>query len=965
MLRYIYTIIGFCTCILFFQHVNAIPFTVVGGKNKVSIVYAADDKKLDSIAAHLLAADIERVTNYLPVVTTDITTVKGNVILIGTNNSTLIKILKQPSFTTLNNKWETYSLKLLKKPLTNIDNALVIAGSDARGTAYGVFAVSEKTGVSPWYWWADVTPDKKPMLTLDITDFTSAPPSVKFRGIFINDEDWGLQPWAANTFEPETKDIGPKTYAKIFELLLRLKANLIWPAMHPGTKAFYSYPGNKDMAAAYEIVVGSSHAEPMLRNNVGEWNEKEMGHFNYITNKDKVYNYWESRVKESSANNVIYTIGMRGVHDSGIEGVKDPKEAVPLLHRIFADQRGMFEKYINKDATKVPQVLTPYKEVLEIYDNGLKVPDDVTLVWPDDNYGYIQRLSNEKEAQRSGGSGVYYHASYWGRPHDYLWLSTTHPALIREEMTKAYELGARNLWVLNIGDIKPAEYNLSLFLDMAYNIKPFTDPSYSKQHMQNWHAGLFGPTIATAITNTMWQYYQLAFERKPEFMGWSQTEPTTGINFTEYNHNSFGDQAQQRLDQYTALQTAAATIATAIPVNKKDAFFQLVSYSVNGAALMNKKFLYRDKAYLYARQGRVSAAQYAVLSDSAYQQIVQQTAHYNDELANGKWKDMMTMKPRKLPVFDMPVFDLPITKTTESWNVLPEGFIPDTSDLPAAKQPLMLPRFDRWNKQQYFIDVFLTQQIPVDFTVTTSAPWIKTSVQKGSLKADSLNSQKRLWVSVDWAKAPLKNLPGEVTIKSGNRQLSVYVRPVADNDAVKGFVESDGFININAGSYSAISGQGKNQWLPVDGLGTSGKSMETFPLQAGPVANITDTSRIRNNAALTYIFNNFNTTNAAVTIQTIPTAPLNNHFEVRYAVSIDDGPLQIFNFKTAGRSKEWKDNVLRNAAQKTMKIPELKAGRHQLKIYMVDPGVILDKIFISFNQPASHYGSMLQNTPVK
>jgi hypothetical protein len=358
---------------------------------------------------------------------------------------------KRIDVSTIQNKWECFSIQIIRGN-TNAKSTklpfrgaglLVIAGSDPRGTAFGIFHLSKLMGISPFVWWADVRPQPRKQLFVS-GSYISKEPSVKYRGIFLNDEDWGLQPWAAKTFEPETGDIGPKTYSKIFELLLRLKANIIWPAMHPSTKAFFYYPGNVKTAGDYQIVVGSSHAEPMLRNNVGEWDEKTMGHFNYLTNKETVYKYWEERVKESSGIIANYSLGMRGVHDSGLEGIKDPKEAVPLMERIFEDQRAMLEKYINKDITAIPQVLTVYKEVLDIYDQGLKVPEDVTLVWPDDNYGYIQRLNNEKEKKRSGGSGVYYHASYWGRPHDYLWLSSTHPSLIREEMMKAYENGSNN-----------------------------------------------------------------------------------------------------------------------------------------------------------------------------------------------------------------------------------------------------------------------------------------------------------------------------------------------------------------------------------------------------------------------------------------------------------------------------------------------------------------------------------------
>src|SRR6185437_7741531 len=346
---------------------------------------------------------------------------------------------------------------------------------------------------------------------------------------------FGLRPWASKTYDPELGNIGPRTYAKVFELLLRLKANFIWPAMHPGTKAFYSVAGNKEMAELYDIVIGSSHAEPLLRNNVGEWNQRTMGDFNYLTNKARIDRYWENRVKELDTSEVVFTMGMRGVHDGQMEGVKSANDAVPLLEQILTDQRELLQKYYPGDITTIPQVFTPYKEVLGFYDNGLKVPADITLVWPDDNYGYIQRLSNEAEQKRSGRAGVYYHVSYWGRPHDYLWLSSTHPALIREEMMKAYETGAQRVWVLNVGDIKPAEYDMQLFLDMAYDVTPFKKSSYSKEHLLHWDQRIFG-AYGGAITDILWRYYNLAFDRRPEFMGWSQTEPITNTAYTSYNH---------------------------------------------------------------------------------------------------------------------------------------------------------------------------------------------------------------------------------------------------------------------------------------------------------------------------------------------------------------------------------------------------------------------------------------------
>jgi hypothetical protein len=938
---------------LFIQHASAVPFNLVTPQNKVSIVYDKDECKLDSIVANLLAGDIKRVSGYQPQVYTDISRVKGNVIIIGSISSRLISGLGDKTIAAnLNGKWECYSFKTLTKPSKNIKQALVIAGSDFRGTAYGVFELSSRIGVTPWYWWADANPEPRKTLSLNIADYTSETPSVKFRGIFINDEDWGLQPWAAKTFEPETGDIGPKTYAKVFELLLRLKANFIWPAMHPSTKAFFHYPGNAKVAADYQIVIGSSHAEPMLRNNVGEWNEKTMGAFNYVTNKQKVDDYWESRVKESSHVNAIYTIGMRGVHDSGIEGVKTVKETVPLLERIFQDQRNMLKKYVNPDITKVPQAFTAYKEVLDVYDGGLKVPDDVTLVWPDDNYGYIQRLDDQQEAARSGGSGIYYHVSYWGRPHDYIWLSSTSPGLIREEMTKAYDMNTRNIWVVNVGDIKPAEYNIQLFMDMAYHIQPFKNSAYPKAHLQNWVSANLGSKNAGEVTNVLWKYYQLAFERKPEFMGWSQTEPNTPVHFTDYNHQYYGDQAQQRADAYTKLEQEVKTMKASVPASKQDAYFQLVYYPVVATSLMNKKFLYRDKAFLYARQGRISARNYDSLSRAAYQGIINETDYYNTKLSGGKWANIMSMKPRGLAVYQAPGLNYQIANRPETWAIAPEG---DTT----FNAPLALPAFNQENPQKHFADVFLCKDATLNYTIKPSAPWINVSQAAGKLSAH--NSQSRLWVSVDWAKAPAgKELSGSVNINAAGKNQTIAIKAIRNTVPVKGykgFVENDGYISIFAKHYQDNRKSGRDSWAPVNGFGATETSLEALPLKVNPTikGELSD-GEIKKMPVVSYNFYTFNTTPAEVKIFTIPTYPLNRNFEMRYAVSVDNGPATIQNFKTVGRSEEWKQDVLSNSAVRSLKIPLLGAGKHTLQIYLIDPGVILDRMLIDLGGLKPSYG---------
>jgi len=941
---------------IIFTNARAIPFPMITPQSKVAIVYDAGGHKLDSIAANLLAQDIKRVSGYLPKVYSDVAKASGNVIFIGTSHSKLIASLHDNYFDQLTGKWECYSLKVIAHPFKNISNALVITGSDDRGTAYGVFDISARIGVTAWYWWADATPVHQSVLIPNIETFMSQPPSVKYRGIFINDEDWGLQPWAAKTFEPETGDIGPKTYAKVFELLLRLKANLIWPAMHPSTKAFFHYPGNIKVAEDYQIVIGSSHAEPMLRNNVGEWDEKTMGAFNYITNKQKVSDYWESRVKESSRNNVIYSMGMRGVHDSGIEGVKTVKETVPLLERIFADQRDMLKKYVNPDITKVPQALTIYKEVLDVYDAGLKVPDDVTIVWPDDNYGYIQRLDNQQESGREGGSGVYYHTSYWGRPHDYIWLCSTSPGLMREEMTKAYDMDARNIWVLNVGDIKPAEYNIQLFMDMAYQIKPFYNSAYLKPHLKNWIGANLDDKKAGPIADVVWKYYQLAFERKPEFMGWSQTEPTTQTKLTAYNHFNYGDQAQQRIDAYDSLEQAIKKLRVGISPNKQDCFYQLVYYPVTGASLMNKKFLYRDKAYLYAQQGRLAAKNYDSLSRASYQNIITETDYYNTKLAGGKWLHIMSMQPRDLPVYKAPDLKYQIAPRTEAWAAMPEG-----------SDALAMPRFNPTGNSKHFVDVFLTHDTLISYHVKPSASWIKVSQASGKLS--SKNNQERLWVSIDWAKVPAgKGIAGNIIIQSGNKLFSLTVNATNNipPEGYKGFAEADGYISIYAKNYHTIRKSGSNYWSLVNGLGLTKQAVEAMPLRFSPSAkNDLTNNEIKQQPELSYNFITFNTAPAEVKVYTIPTYPLNKNFEMRYAVSVDDAPATILNFKTAGRSEEWKQNVLSNSAVRSVKIPSLSVGKHVLHIYMIDPGVILDRMVIDFGGLKPFYGVLPESVHKK
>ena len=624
-------------------------FCLVHSRKAAEIYIDPNDAKVVQIAGEALRKDIERVTGILPALQKNPDNLSAHAVIIGTlGQSKVINQLVDNGKIPVENirgKWETFIITVIERPFPQIERALVIAGSDRRGTAFGIFELSGMIGVSPWVWWADVTPKHMDSVYVTAGSIIEGPPSVKYRGIFLNDEDWGLQPWSAKHMDTDIRDVGPNTYAKIFELLLRLKANYIWPAMHPCTKAFYYYPDNPKVADQYAIVVGSTHCEPMLRNNVFEWSKnfeheygQKPGEWRYDTNRRQIYRYWEDRAKQSSSYESVYTVGMRGIHDSGMPGPRSRSEKIKLLEEVISQQRGLLSKHLQRPLKEIPQIFCPYKEVLTLYQEGLKLPDDITIAWADDNHGYIRQLSNPQEQQRSGASGVYYHLSYWGAPHDYLWLCSTSPSLVSYEMTKAFRYGASRLWVFNVGDIKPAEMETEFALDLAWNIDSWT-PEKAYRYPQVWAAKTFGSEFAEPIAKIKSEYYRLAQEGKPEHLG--------TLTFGEM-------QADERLRDYQAIAAEAEALSKKIPERLQDAFFQLVLYPVQGTCLMNEKILYARKSLQLAQKGDEKALEYAQKAQSAFEQIQSLTRKYNEEISGGKWSEMMSWHPRDLDVFKMP-----------------------------------------------------------------------------------------------------------------------------------------------------------------------------------------------------------------------------------------------------------------------------------------------------------------------
>ena len=561
---------------------------------------------------------------------------QGNIIVGTVGKSPLLKAVSA-DVSALTGKKQAFLLQVLP------DGKLLVAGSDSHGTAYGIMELSRLIGVSPWEWWADVTPEKKTSFVLSAEYQTLQSPSVEYRGIFINDEDWGLMPWSSQTYEPSDikGHIGPKTNARIFELLLRLRANTYWPAMHECTLPFFLTEGNRKVAEEYGIFIGSSHCEPMVCSAAGEWRRRGQGDYDYVNNSASVYKFWEDRVKEVAQQGNIYTLGMRGVHDGQMQGAKTVAEQKAVLERVLKDQRGLLQKYGNKDVTAIPQAFIPYKEVLDIYNAGLQVPDDVTLIWCDDNYGYIRHFPTAEERARKGGNGIYYHVSYWGRPHDYLWLGTFSPYLLHQQMKLAYDRGIQKMWVLNVGDIKPAEYQIELFLDMAWNIDEVNEIGVTA-HLKSWLEREFGSNRAEELLPAMEAHYQLSYIRKPEFMG-NTREEERDPKYKVIKDLPWSEQAiSERLRSYTVLSDVVERMESNIPADRQDAYFQLVKYPVQAAAQMNRKIL-------TAQLARHSKADWKQ-SDAAFDSIASLTQQYNS-LQNGKWNRMMDFQPRKLPVF--------------------------------------------------------------------------------------------------------------------------------------------------------------------------------------------------------------------------------------------------------------------------------------------------------------------------
>lgn len=613
------------------------------------VVYDENDHAVVRNVVSMLGDDVGMVTGENPEIMTRTTLPDFDAIVVGTlGKSRLIDELVCNGVIpadSISGGWERYLIWNVRN--SNGRKLLVIAGSDRRGTAYGVMTLSQALGVDPWVWWADVPVGCTPDICV-AANLISDAPSVKYRGIFINDEDWGMKPWASMGLDSDINDIGPGTYEKVCQLLLRLKGNMLAPAMHSCTGAFYSHPESKEVADGYGIIITTSHCEPMLFNNAAltEWNNDVDGVWDYGINGETIRRKFRDRLDEAAPYENLYTIGMRGLHDEAMSRNRPLEEKLDLLHQVIDCQRDMLSSKFGCPAEDVPQIFVPYKETLDLYRQGLRIPDDVIIVWPDDNYGYMKGLSNPEERKRSGGAGVYYHTSYLGTPHDYLWLCTTPPALMYHELRKAWNTGADRYWLLNVGDIKPAELAMQTFFEMAWN---FDDFSYDMitDHQPAWLASIFGENLKDDISDILNEYYRLAWIRKPEFMGWElewddPSRADTGP--TDFSFTNYAD-AVKRIEDYGRLAEKARSMMDSLSGSLAVPFFEMVGYPVLASEMMNRKFLFAQLNGELAETGHCQEANYAARMSMEAADSIRSLCDTYNSVKDGKWRGMMAVAP--------------------------------------------------------------------------------------------------------------------------------------------------------------------------------------------------------------------------------------------------------------------------------------------------------------------------------
>ena len=908
-------------------------FALASSGKAASLCVSAHDYPAVLRVARDLKADIQRVTTVSPSLAIDSLPLSGEVVIIGTigKNPLIDRLVAAGKLTTrgIEGKWETYLIQVVEKPFPHVDRALVIVGSDKRGTVFGVYDLSKKIGVSPWYWWADVPVRHQPNLFVRPGRYTLGEPAVKYRGIFINDEAPALSGWTKEKFG----GVNHAFYERVFELILRMKGNYLWPAMWG--ESFYDDDSlSPRLADEYGVVIGTSHHEPMMRAH-DEWRRYGTGAWNYEKNDTVLRDFWQKGIKRMNSYESLVTVGMRGDGDEPMSANAD----IALLERIVKDQRQILGDVTGKDVSTIPQVWALYKEVQEYYDKGMRVPDDVTLLLCDDNWGNIRKLPKPTDAPRNGGYGIYYHFDYVGGPRNYKWLNKNQISRVWEQMHLAYDHGVNRLWIVNVGDIKPMEFPTEFFLDYARNPDAWPAerlPEYTKL----WAEHQFGEKHAKEITSILTKYTQFNSRRKPELLS---PDTYSLVNFHE---------AERVVAEYNNLLEKAKRIGEALPREYKDAYYQLVLHPVAACANLNELYVTVGTNRLYAKQGRAATNDLAEKAKKLFVHDSVISDYYNRVMAGGKWNHMMDQTHIGYTYWQQPDTNvMPKTKMIETPSAAEMGVAIEGSDRwwPAETLLAVLPEFNPFGIQTHSIDVFNRGKTPFTFSAKADQPWVHITPSKGTIRAE-----QRLWARVDWKNAPAGRHEIPILIRGPNKS-QIVVHAVINNPVpagrgqITGFVESNGYVSLEAEHFSRAQGTSSVTWKRVPDLGRTLSAMTPNPVTA---ASQTPGGE---NPCLEYRMYLFTKGEVKVRAYLSPTLNFYNNEGLRYAISFDDEPPQIVNMHAKRTFQDWEESVRNNITTVTSNHVLTEAGPHILKFWMVDPGVVLQKLVVETGTSKSSY----------
>lgn len=904
-----------------------------------SVLRAADD----------FAADIGRVTGHDAKVLKETSGLKGKPIIVGTiGQSKLIDGLVASGKLDVNGvkgAWESHIVEIVADPVSGVSQALVIAGSDRRGTIYGMYGISEKIGVSPWYYFADVPAKKHSSLYVTSKRFVKPSPKVKYRGIFINDEEPAFGGWANAKFG----GINSKMYVHVFELILRLGGNYMWPAMWG--KAFNEDdPQNPVKADLYGIVMGTSHHEPMIRAQQEYTKRKgRIGAWNFGTNAENLSEFWKEGVQRNIKYENVVTVGMRGDGDEAMNNNGHMEDNIELLKKIVDTQRKLIAEAAGKPADQVPQMWAVYKEVQDYYDAGMRVPDDVTIMWCDDNWGNIRHVPSKEDLKRSGGAGMYYHVDYVGAPRSYRWLNVTPLTKIREQMNCAYKYGIDRLWILNTGDIKPMELPIEFFLKYAW------DPdSVSGRQVQEfteaWAEREFGKEFAKDVAELAAKYTKYNAWRKPE-----------GIGINTFSVADFRE-ADQVVDAWKALVVKSENLKKKIPADAQDAYYQLIHHPVIACANVVEMYVAASKSRLYANQGRASANYYADLTQICFEDDKAYNNYYNTKVADGKWAHMMDQTHIGYTGWDNPRTN--VMPSTQRISVPADalmGLAAENSEA-AAKQDgdsVNLTTL-RVNGEKTSFEIFSRGGKPFDYAISGVPEWLKLSATKGNIEAEGEVTITATLQNVTTPGA----LSAELKVTSAATKQTMIVKVSANPvivpaNAAKAAVVANPVI-IPASKFSDKTKVGDAEWAFLPDFGRADGGMQVEPVTVPSFEPGTKAPE------LSYQVYFAEDGDYEIDVQTAPTLNFIVGHGVRLGVAIDNGTPQIVDPFTGSRlsvknldyNQPWGQEVQDNLRHMKFK-HHVSAGLHTVRVVMVDPAVVVERLQIhntAKQLPRSYFG---------